>query len=106
MLKTTVVLLTLMPFVLPQQSLAEGFSYAAIAERYPDSQLSAAAVNDFEMQGECLVGLKELNFQKREDFDPVVEWTNFRAISLLEQFPPCKVLVMIEVARRELLKNN
>ena len=40
------------------------------------------------MQGECLVGLKELNFQKREDFDPVAEWTNYRAFSLLEQFPP------------------
>lgn len=82
---------------------AAGFDYAAIAARYDDTQLDDRSVTEARMQGECLVGLKELNFQKRHDFDPVAEWTNFRAISLLEQFPPCTVLIMMEVARAELL---
>lgn len=82
---------------------AQDFSYAAIAKRYPSEQLSAAAVTSARMQGECLVGLKELNFRSSENFDPVAEWTNYRSLSLLEQFPPCSVLIMMEVARAELL---
>ena len=54
------------------------------------------------MQGECLVGLKELNFKRTEKFDAVAEWTNYRTISLLEQFAPCQVLIMMEVAQRKL----
>ena len=49
-----------------------------------------------------MIGLKNLNFRKKKDFDPVAEWTNYRSISLLEQFPPCEVLIMIEVAYKEL----
>jgi hypothetical protein len=41
------------------------------------------------MQGECLLGLKALNFKKKNKFDDIAEWTNYRAISLFEQFPPC-----------------
>ena len=85
---------------------AEEFSYDAIAERYSETQLDAKSVKEAKMHGECLVGLKELNFQKRDDFDPVAEWTNYRAISLLEQFPPCTVLIMIEVARKELIEQG
>ena len=87
-------------------SLAADFDYAAIAERYPELQMPAANVKAMKMQGECLVGLKELNFQKRDDFDPVAEWTNYRAMSLLDQFPPCSVLIMIEVARKELIEQE
>ena len=58
------------------------------------------------MHGECLVGLKQLIFVKRSDFDPVAEWINYRTISLLEQFPPCTVLIMMEVAREELLEED
>jgi hypothetical protein len=61
--------------------LAEDFSYAAIAERYSDTKLDAKVVRESQMQGECLVGLKELNFRKRDDFDPVAEWTNYRALT-------------------------
>lgn len=54
------------------------------------------------MQGECSAGLKELNSRKANEFDPVAEWTDYRSISLLRQFPPCEVLVMMEVARTQL----
>ena len=80
------------------------YNYDAIAKRYSESQLDASRVEDAKMQGEGLVGLKELNFQKREDFDPVAEWTSFRSLSLLEQFPPYTVLIIMEVARDGLLE--
>jgi len=82
---------------------AEEFSYEAIAERHASARLGAKEVEDAKMQGECLVGLKQLIFVRRDDFDPVAEWINYRTFSLLEQFPPCHVLVMMEVARKELL---
>ena len=85
---------------------SQEFSYEEVAKRYADTQLSARSVRDAKMQGECLVGLKELNFVKRSGFDPVAEWTNFRAVSLLEQFPPCTVLIIIEVARKELIEQE
>lgn len=81
---------------------ASDFSYAAVADRYQDSALDPAAVKDAKMQGECLVGLKELNFKKNDKFDPIAEWTNYRSISLLEQFPPCEVLIMMEVAKAKI----
>jgi len=84
----------------------DSFSYKDIAERYRASRLSTALVDDAKMQGECLVGLKKLNFRKREDFDPVAEWTNYRSLSLLDQYPPCAVLIMMEVARTELIKES
>ena len=85
---------------------AAEFSYEEIAKRYNSVHLEITSVEDAKMQGECLVGLKHLNFQKRMDFDPVAEWTNYRAFSLLEQYPPCTVLIIIEVARQELQKDR
>ena len=84
----------------------EDFSYADVAKRYNDTQLDAKSVKEAKMQGECLVGLKHLNFRKRQDFDPVAEWTSFRAFSLLEQYSPCRVLIIMEVARKELLGDS
>ncbi|MEM7362665.1 MAG: hypothetical protein AAF525_01465 [Pseudomonadota bacterium] len=82
---------------------SESFSYAEIAKRYAKQALSADDVKRAEMQGECLVGLKQLIFQQRKkEFDPVAEWSNLRSISLLEQYSPCEVLIMIEVAQKEL----
>lgn len=85
-------------------SVADDFSYAGIATRYDETRLDAKSVQEAKMNGECLVGLKHLIFIKRDDFDPVAEWINFRTIPLLEQFPPCTVLVMMEVAREELIE--
>ena len=91
----------------PMPTMAEeSFAYEDIARRYTETQLAPEAVTEARMQGECLVGLKNLNFQKRDDFDPVAEWTNYRSLSLLEQFPPCTVLIMMEVARNELLEDE
>ena len=101
-----IVLTTLAALLSPLLVLAEDYSYDAVAKRYGDTQLDSRSVREAEMHGECLVGLKELNFQKRDDFDPVAEWTNYRAISLLEQFPPCTVLIMIEVARDKLMQQG
>lgn len=85
------------------QALAGEFSYEAVAERFGETRLDARHVQEAKMHGECLVGLKQLIFVKRNDFDPVAEWVNYRTISLLEQFPPCDVLIMMEVARKELM---
>ena len=85
---------------------ADEFSYEAIAKRFGETQLDAEHVQEAKMHGECLVGLKYLIFVKRDDFDPVAEWINYRTISLLEQFPPCNVLIMMEVAREELMEGD
>jgi hypothetical protein len=85
-----------------QSAYSAGFSYDDIAKRYPDSALSQQQYSNATMQGECLVGLKDLNFKKKNDFDPVAEWTTFRSGALLEQLPPCQVLVIMEVAQKEL----
>lgn len=82
------------------------YTYEKIAKRNADVALSEQEIRTAKMQGECLVGLKELNFKKKDAFDPVAEWTSFRSISLLEQFSPCQVLVMMEIARKELTKKE
>ena len=81
---------------------AEEFNYERIAQRNQKSALSADKVGAAKMQGECLVGLKNLNFKKQDEFDPIAEWSSYRSISLLEQFSPCEVLIMMEVAQKQL----
>jgi hypothetical protein len=81
----------------------ESYEYADIAKRYSDVKLTDPQLRHARMQGECLVGLKNLNFKRSAEFDAVAEWTNYRSLSLLEQFPPCTVLVMMEVARELLM---
>ncbi len=88
--------------LLSLNAIAVEFDYQAIAGRHSSTALDAATVAEAKMQGECLVGLKELNFKRKDHFDPIAEWTSFRSISLLEQFPPCEVLIMMEVAQRHL----
>ena len=82
---------------------ADDYNYKDISKRYSDVELNAKEVKRAKMEGECLVGLKNLNFKnKNTEFDAVAEWTRFRSFSLLEQFPPCKVLIIIEVAYSKL----
>ena len=88
-----------------QISSAEEYSYASISKRYTEVELDSKAVKRAKMEGECLVGLKNLNFRKKEDFDAVAEWTSFRSFSLLEQYSPCNVLIIMEVAQAK-LKNE
>ncbi len=85
---------------------ADEFSYEAVAKRFDETRLDAIHVQEAKMHGECLVGLKRLIFVRRDTFDPVAEWINYRTISLLEQFPPCNVLIMMEVARDKLMKGE
>lgn len=87
-------------------AMAKDFSYAGVAERYKGVQLDQKKVEVATMHGECLVGLKKLIFVKRDKIDPVAEWINYRTISLLEQFPPCEVLIMMQVAREELMTED
>ena len=91
-----------MLMLLSASSLAAEFSYDKVEKRYPVTALSPKQVTYAKMQGECLVGLKDLNFKKKSHFDPVAEWGNYRSLSLLEQFPPCDVLIMMEVAQSKL----
>lgn len=83
---------------------ADQYSYEAIAKRHPASALPDKTVESAKMQGECLVGLKDLNFKKMDKFDPVAEWTNLRSFTLLEQYSPCEVLLIIEVAQQKFKK--
>ena len=89
--------------LLSSASCGETATYREIAAAFPNSQLTKAEIDFAEMQGKCLVGLKDVNFRKQDTFDPVAEWTNYRSLSLLEQFPPCTVLIMMETARKDLL---
>ena len=93
--------LVLMIFSAAQSSATE-FSYEMIAKRHEETALKSDVVNTARMQGECLVGLKELNFKKKNEFDPVAEWTSYRSASLLEQYSPCEVLIIMEVAQEKL----
>lgn len=100
------VLLIFLWFCFASTAEADEFSYESIADRYEETKLDARSVQAARMHGECLVGLKHLIFVKRDEFDPVAEWINYRTISLLEQFPPCNVLIMMEVARNELTEET
>ena len=85
---------------------AESYRSTDIAKRYAETAMTPKEIKRAEMQGECLVGLKELNFKKKNKFDAIAEWTNYRTISLLEQFPPCEVLIMMEVAKERLREDE
>jgi hypothetical protein len=68
--------------------------------------MTSDEIKEAEMQGECRVGLEEMNYKKKNKFDAIAEWATYRTISLLEQFPPCDVLVMMEVAKNKLRETN
>lgn len=95
-------IIILITFLFSTSVLANEYSYPDIAKRFGNSALTEQQVMKLKMEGECLVGLKELNFKKQREFDPVAEWTNYRSISLLEQFSPCQVLVIMETAQKKL----
>lgn len=88
-----------------QASLAGDFNFDSISKRYPNVTFDAKVVKRAQMEGECLVGLKELNYRKKTEFDAIAEWTSYRSFSLLEQFDPCTVLIIMEVAQSK-LKNS
>lgn len=80
--------------------------YSQVASQYPENALSTEQITNAAMQGECLVQIKELTFKKKNDFDPISEWINYRSVSLLEKYSPCETLIMLEVANIELRKHS
>ncbi|MEE4246661.1 MAG: hypothetical protein V2I33_14720 [Kangiellaceae bacterium] len=102
-MKLKIVLIAFLIF-LGNISAANNYTYEKISKRNKQSALSKKDLANAKVQGECLVGLKELNFKRMDKFDPVAEWTNYRSISLLEQYSPCEVLVMMEAAKEKLTK--
>jgi hypothetical protein len=94
--------LTLALSLTPMAAQATDYSYAEIAKRSGDQKLDKKALQNIKMQAECLVGIKKLNFKRKDNFDPISEWTSFRTRSLLEQYSPCETLVMLEIAQKRL----
>lgn len=84
----------------------DSFQYNDIAKRYQDHAIDSVKMSQLKMQAECLVGIKKLNFKRKDSFDPIAEWTSFRTRSLLEQYSPCETLVMLELAQKELKKQQ
>jgi hypothetical protein len=84
--------------LLAQTAFAEAYSYGSISRRYADVEFDIKTVKRARMEGECLIGLKNINFRKNEDADAITEWANHQASALLQQFSPCTVLIMMEVA--------
>ncbi|MFT6268733.1 MAG: hypothetical protein ACJAVV_001548 [Alphaproteobacteria bacterium] len=66
------------------QIAAKDLTYQEIAKNNETVALSKEQVETFTIHGQCLIALKELNFKKKDSFDPVAEWTNYRSVSLLE----------------------
>jgi len=80
--------------------------YNNVANQFKGQALSDETVSNAMMQGACLVQLKELTFKKKNDFDPISEWVNYRSISLLEQYSPCETLIILEVANTQLRESH
>lgn len=81
---------------------ANEFTYAEIAKRNSQQALTKAQLDQMKIQAECLVGIKKLNFKRKDSFDPIAEWSSFRTRALLEKYSPCETLVMLEIAQKQL----
>jgi hypothetical protein len=69
MLRIPLAVLLILAF--SQVTQAESYTYETISKRYQDVELDVKDVKRAKMQGECLVGLKKLNFKKQKEFDAV-----------------------------------
>lgn len=76
--------------------------YKRVAKEHKNVALSQNSVANAKLHGECLVQLKELTFKKKDEFDPISEWINYRSVSLLDQYSPCEVLIMLDVANERI----
>jgi len=66
----------------------------------------AGTANETQGQDRVWLVYRDRDTVAREGDDPIAEWVNLRAFSLLEQFPPCDVLIMMEVARKQLMEEE
>ncbi|NVK55296.1 MAG: hypothetical protein HWE26_06750 [Alteromonadaceae bacterium] len=87
-------------------TISEPSRYEVVAKKYQEFAFNKSVVENAKMQGECLVQLKELTFKKKNEFDPISEWVNYRSVSLLEQYSPCEVLIMLEVANDKIREES
>ena len=86
--------------LLPMFALADGFEYDAIQSRYADV-LTSEKERYYTAQGECMAGIKKVNFAGGE-FDPIAEWLRVRTTHLLYEHEPCDVLLILEVAEKHI----
>lgn len=93
-------LLLLLPSIWPALALADDFEYDAIQARYADV-LTDEKERYFTAQGECMAGIKKVNFAGGE-YDPVAEWLRVRTTHLLYEHEPCDVLLILEVAEKHI----
>ena len=100
-MKLSAILATVAVTFLSATTQANEYSYADISKN-SDYKLSKNQVSEAKVQAQCLVGIKKLNFKRKDSFDPIAEWTSFRTAPLLEKYSPCEVLVMLEVVQTEL----
>jgi len=57
--------------LLPQTLLANDYSYETISKRYPSVKMEKKVVTIAKMEGECLAGLKNLNFKRKMNLMPL-----------------------------------
>ncbi len=93
-----IIVLVLLTTLFSHGSLAEEYRYKNISSRYPDVEFDRQTVKRARMEGECLLGLKKLSFNQKEEVD---EWAGFQ-LALLEQFSPCTVLIIMETAHSKI----
>ena len=89
-----------------QTSLADQFDYNNISRRHADVEYNINTVKRAKMEGECLLGLKNLNLRKVDASGSAAEWTRNHSLSLLQQFSPCTVLIIMEEAHSKMQNNN
>lgn len=97
-MKHLIYLLLLLPSLWPVFAFADNFEYDAIQTRYADV-LTSEKERYYTAQGECMAGIKKVNFAGGE-FDPIAEWLRVRTTHLLYEHEPCDVLLILEVAEK------
>ena len=93
-------LICLLLLMFPLFALADDFEYNTIQARYEDV-LTDEKERYFTAQGECMAGIKKVNFAGGE-FDPIAEWLRVRTTHLLYEHEPCDVLLILEVAEQHI----
>ena len=76
----------------------DALNFAAISQRHAAARMSEADLARMRAEGECLAGIRVLGALPKADFQPNIEWLNFRTQAMLAVSRPCEVLVMLQAA--------
>jgi len=76
--------------------------HGAIAFHNKYLSLEQGRLREAKMHGERPAGLKHIHQVKKMNFDPISQWAALWSFSLLEQCPPRRPRVMVEVATAQL----